>query len=249
MRVLPLLAAAGFALPVAADSRCYELRIYHAHEGKLEALHTRFRDHTLRLFAKHGMTSIGCWVPAENPDRKLYFILSYPDRAARETAWQAFVNDPEWKAAAAASEQHGKLVAKAEVTFLRTVDYSPAVAPSRQDPPRLFEWRTYTATPGQLDRLHARFRDHTVGLFSKHGMGHFGYWVPDADQPGAGATQVYLITHASEAARQASFDGFRADPAWVAARTASEEAAGGPLTVKDGVQSLLLLPTDYSPTR
>ena len=80
-------------------------------------------------------------------------------------------------------------------------------------------------------------------------MGHYGYWALDAGQPAADDTLFYLITHASKEACAASFDAFRKDPAWVQVREASEKAAGGSLTVKDGVKSVLMTATDYSPSR
>ena len=113
--------------------------------------------------------------------------------------------------------------------------------------------RTYTTEPGRLPNLHARFRDHTLKLFSKHGMTNLLYWTPNADQKGAHNppdpenTLIYLLAHTDEAARKASFDAFGKDPEWQTARKASEEKAGGSLTAKGGVQSVLLRPTDYSP--
>jgi tRNA A58 N-methylase Trm61 len=59
-------------------------------------------------------------------------------------------------------------------------------------------------------------------------------------------TLTYLLTHKSEEAAKASFGAFRADPAWIAAEEASEKKAGGSLTIKDGVKSEFLKPTDYS---
>lgn len=235
------------AEPVA--SLCYELRVYYAAEGKLDALNARFRDHTCALFTKHGMTNVGYWMPLENPERKLYYILSFPDRKARDASFKAFGGDPEWKKAAAESEKDGKLVTKVESTFLHTTDFSPAVKPEKKEPARVFELRTYTTGPGNLTRLHERFRNHTVALFSKHGMEHFGYWSLDKGQPGADDSLVYLLAHQSKEASEASFKAFRADPDWITARDASEKAAGGSLTVKDGVKSVLMAPTDYSPAR
>jgi hypothetical protein len=106
---------------------------------------------------------------------------------------------------------------------------------------RCYELRTYTAVPGRLPSLHARFRDHTIKLFEKHGMKMVGFWTP-VDKEN---TLIYIIEHASREAAQASWAAFRADPDWLAARKASEEAAGGPLTEK--VESVFMAPTDYSP--
>lgn len=230
------------------DQRCYEMRIYYAAEGKLDALHARFRDHTTKLFEKHGMTNVGYWTPVENPTRKLTYVLSYPDRAAREKSWKAFLADPAWQKAHRESEVGGKLVAKIESLFLEATDYSPEIkAAAKGD--RIFELRTYTTTDGNLDRLHARFRDHTTKLFEKHGMTNIGYWKLAKDQKDADKTLVYFLAHQSVDAAKASFDAFRKNPDWLAARTASEKAAGGSLTTKDGVKSEFLQATDYSPIR
>jgi NIPSNAP protein len=110
---------------------------------------------------------------------------------------------------------------------------------------RCFELRTYTAPPGKLQALHARFRDHTNALFAKHGMTVVGFWVPSEEDKGAANTLVYLLAFPSRAAHDKAWDEFRADPAWIAARTASE--VDGKLT--DKIDSLILTATDYSPMK
>jgi hypothetical protein len=247
--ILLLAAHRLLAADVPADTRSYELRVYHVNDGKLETLHTLLRDHAVKLFEKHGITSIGYWTPIENTDRKLYYLLSYPSREAREKAWASFRADPDWKSAIKASEKNGKVVAQVESTFLHTSDFSPAIQPNEAADPRVFELRTYTATPGNLAKLQSRFRSHTVSLFERHGMTNFGYWLHDDDQPAAADTLVYLLAHKSKAACEASFKAFREDPQWVEVRKESEKEAGGPLTVSGGVKSVLLAPTDYSPTK
>jgi hypothetical protein len=162
-------------------------------------------------------------------------------------SWSGFMRDPNWLAAWKASEKNGRLVTKVESTILHGTDYSPVVTPRVGEPHRTFELRTYTASPGNLDRLNARFRDHTLALFSKHGMEHVGYWIPDGK--GSDNTLIYLLAHKSAADRDASFKAFAEDPAWKAAREASEKEAGGSLTAPDGVKSLMLSPTDYSPMK
>ena len=238
------------ALPAgAADTRCYEMRIYYAAPGKLDALNTRFRDHTCKLFENHGMVNIGYWTPVTNTDNKLIYLLAYPSREAREKAWKEFGADPEWQAAYKASEKDGKLVAKADSIFLAATDFSPEIKPSVAPEPRIFELRTYTASPDKLDNLLARFRDHTLKLFEKHGMTNFGYWTPTQAKDGGGQKLIYILAHKSTDGAAAAFKAFRADPDWVAAKKASEDKAGGSLTVQDGVKSEFLVPTDYSPTR
>jgi hypothetical protein len=106
---------------------------------------------------------------------------------------------------------------------------------------RVFELRTYTTKEGKLNDLIARFRDHTVKLFEKHGMQNIGYWVPE-DEPRSKNTLIYVLAHKSRAAAQASWDAFRKDPDWVKARTASE--AAGPIV--DKVESVFMDPADFS---
>ena len=228
----------------------YELRIYSIAPGKTEGLLNRFRNHTLALFKKHGIESVGYWMPLDTSDTRLHFLLRYPSREARESAWKAFMADPEWQAAAKASEANGPLLSKSpENFFLETTDFSPAIRKGNVSQGGVFELRTYTTPAGLLPNLDARFRDHTVALFKKHGMNNYGYWHRQSDQPGADVTLQYLLTHKSKAAAAESFGAFGKDPEWVAAKTASEQKAGGSLTVKDGVKSVYLVPTDFSPTK
>ncbi len=235
----------------AADTRLFEMRVYYAAEGKLDALNARFRDHTLKLFTKHGITNLGYFVPAKNTENKLVYFLAYADRSARDASWKAFGSDPEWKAAQKASEVNGKLITKVESAFLTATDYG-VLAEAKSYGKGVFELRTYTTEAGRLPNLNARFRDHTLKLFEKHGMTNVTYWNLAADQKGAKSklvadnTLIYLLTHKSEDAAKASFAAFRADPAWLAAKGASEQKAGGSLTIKDGVKSEFLKPTDYS---
>ncbi|MFM8890955.1 MAG: NIPSNAP family protein [Planctomycetia bacterium] len=247
---LALLVAVGSLPQVvpAAEPGLYEMRVYYSPEGKLDRLHARFRDHTMKLFAKHGMTNVGYFTPqGDNPERKLVYFLAYPDRAARDASWKAFLADPDWRAVHAASEKEGTLVAKIVEQFLVPTDYSPA-ADIDSKGNRVFELRTYTATAGNLPALDSRFRDHTMKLFAKHGMTNLVYWHRAAGSPHADRMLVYLLAHSSREAAKASFDAFRQDPDWTAAKTASETKAGGSLTeAKDGVLSEFLVPTDYSP--
>lgn len=239
------------------DTRVFEMRTYYAAPGKLDALNARFRDHTCKLFEKHGMTNIGYWMPIENPDSKLVYVLAYPNMEAREKSWKEFVADPDWKKAQSESERDGKLVAKVEQIYFTAQDYSPEIKPGTGSGERIFELRTYTTPPGRLDGLNARFRDHTTKLFAKHGMTNLFYGKLLPEQPKNAAllgtpdtTLIYLLAHQSVDAAKASFGAFRQDPDWIAAREASERAAGGSLTVeKDGVKSVYMKATDYSPTR
>ena len=110
---------------------------------------------------------------------------------------------------------------------------------------RVFELRTYTAAPGKLDALNARFRDHTIAIFKKHGMEIVGFWEPLDKEAGAGEKLVYILAHQSRAAAAESWKAFRDDPDWVKVKADSEK--GGPLTTK--IESVFLAGTDYSPVK
>ena len=107
--------------------RVFELRIYHAHPGKMKALHARFRDHTNKLFKKHGMEIIGFWSPLDEKEaeKKLYYILAYPSKEAADKSWKAFREDPDWIKAKKESEKDGELVEKVDPVYLNPTDYSP----------------------------------------------------------------------------------------------------------------------------
>lgn len=110
------------------DSRCFEIRTYTAAPGKLEELHARFRNHTMKLFKKHGMEVVGFWGPTDKDkgsENTLVYVMSFPSREARDKAWQAFINDPDWQKARAESEKNGKLPEKIESVILNATDYSP----------------------------------------------------------------------------------------------------------------------------
>jgi hypothetical protein len=105
----------------------YELRVYHAYEGKLEDLLRRFREHTVKLFEKHGMKNLAYWTPTDEPlkGKTLIYILAHPSRDAAAANWKAFGEDPEWRSVRDKSEANGKLVEKVDSTFLLLTDFSP----------------------------------------------------------------------------------------------------------------------------
>jgi hypothetical protein len=245
--LLALISTCIISTGLAQETRFFEMRIYYAAPAKLDDLLSRFRNHTTALFEKHGIANIGYWLPLTNSENKLIYLLAYPSRETREKSWKEFAADPTWQEVAKESERNGKLVAKVESIYLQATDFSPLIKPERSDPPRVFELRTYQATPGKLDNLLARFRDHTSALFKKHGMGQFGYFVPTEKKDGAGEKLIYILSHKDKEACAASFKAFRSDPDWVKVKSESEVA--GPLTVTNGVQSVLMAPTDFSSAR
>jgi hypothetical protein len=115
------------AVHAQAANKVYELRTYYTPDGKLEALKTRFRDHTVRLFERHGITNIGYWTPADAPlsSNTLIYLIAHDSREAAKKSWAAFGADPEWQKARAASMPDGvSLTTKVESVFLNPVDFS-----------------------------------------------------------------------------------------------------------------------------
>lgn len=107
--------------------KVYEIRTYTAMDGRLDALNARFRNHTMRIFDKHNMKSVGYWTPQDAPQSQntLIYILAHPSRDAAKQNWDAFRNDPEWKKVSAESEKDGRIVSKVESVFVEPTDYSP----------------------------------------------------------------------------------------------------------------------------
>jgi NIPSNAP len=117
----------GERLSAAQGPRVFELRTYTAPEGKLGELHARFRDHTLRIFERHGMTNVVYLKPLDAPlsDNTLVYLLAHPSREAAKANWAAFAADPEWKKVASESQVNGRILSKVESVFFEAADYSP----------------------------------------------------------------------------------------------------------------------------
>ena len=109
-----------------AAGHVYELRTYTAAEGKFSNVQARFRDHTIGIFNKHNLKSIGYWTPLEGPNAQttLIYILEHPSREEARKNWAAFQADPEWVKVKAASEANGPLTTKVDRVWLTPTDYS-----------------------------------------------------------------------------------------------------------------------------
>jgi hypothetical protein len=110
----------------AASPMVYELRTYHCEPGKLPDLLARFRNHTTKLFEKHGMVNLGYWVPADGEahENTLIYIVGHKSRDAAKASWAAFREDPAWVKARTESEVAGKIVAKVESVYMNPTDFS-----------------------------------------------------------------------------------------------------------------------------
>lgn len=113
--------------PSDASGGVFELRIYHAAPGRLGDLLARFRDHTIKIFDRHGLESVAYWTPMDDPekDKTLIYILRHPSREAAQANWKSFGDDPEWKSVKEKSEANGALVEKVDSTYMVLTDFSP----------------------------------------------------------------------------------------------------------------------------
>jgi len=213
----------SFNLAPSSFGDVFELRIYTTNEGKLDNLNARFRDHTVKLFKKHGIESVGYWVPTDGEKAKntLIYVIKHKSRDAAKASWKAFGTDPAWKKVAKESQLDGRILAKRpESTYMEPTDYSPNWKNGEADGDDVFELRIYKAAEGKLGKLDARFRDHTIKLFDRHGMKSVAYWHP-TDEPDSKDNLIYIIKHDSRAAAAKSWKAFIADPDWKKAARAS----------------------------
>jgi hypothetical protein len=229
----------------AQHSVYYEMRTYQCHEGKRPELIQRFQNHTLKLFEKQGIKNIAYFIPTDVNTNSLTFILAYPDKISRDRMWNVFATDPEWQTVRKNSEVNGPLVETVQQVFMMLApELSTGIAVLPSDRDRIFELRTYFLYPGRVDAINARFRDHTRTLFERHGMINVVYWFtvePESQQ----SRLVYLLAHDSEVAAKNSFDQFRDDPDWKAARDASE--LSGPIVEK--IESVYFKALLFSPLK
>lgn len=237
--------AGFFFMSVNASADVYELRTYTTNEGKLDNLNARFRDHTVGLFKKHGMESVGYWVPTEAPKSKntLIYVIKHKSRDAAKSSWKAFLADPRWKKVAKESQVDGQILAKApESVFMDVVDYSPKFSSEKAGDGAVFEMRIYRTNKGKLKNLDARFRDHTIRIFNRHGMQSVAYWHP-TDEPDSKDTLIYILRHKNRDAANASWKSFRADEEWQ--KVAKESQKDGKF-LRERPESIYMTATDYS---
>lgn len=246
--LLTLLCAGLFSFAVNAkktDNRYFEMRIYYCHPGRLDALIQRFTNHTTKIFEKHGMTNVGYWIPTNNTDNALYYILAYPSKAERDSSWKHFSSDPEWKIVSKKSEETGKIVAKVTSVFMNATDFSPKIKPSGGAIDQVFELRTYSQLPGRNPAILARFKDHTMKLFKQHGLKNIAYFTTIEKDPAVQSKLVYLVSHPSEEIAKTNWTAFVNDPKWK--KVAADSEKDGKIIEK--IESVYMKPTSFSTIR
>lgn len=230
------------------QAQVYELRTYTVHEGKLDDLNTRFRDHTVELFEKHGMKNIGYWVPTDGPEAEntLIYVIEHESRDAAKESWQAFIADPDWQKAFRESRADGPLLAQApESVYMEPTDYTTDFESGEGDDDAVFELRIYRCNEEKLPNLDARFRDHTIRLFKKHGIESVAYWHP-TDKPDSEDTLIYIVRHASRDAAKASWSAFGADEEW---RKVARESQVDGRFLRERPEAIYMKAVDYSPIK
>ena len=127
--ILALILIFGLSPTVQAEEnrKVFELRTYTSAPGKLDDLQSRFRDHTTRIFARHGMKVIAYWTPTdpEKATDTLIYVLEHASQVAADQSWQAFAEDPEWAEVSEASNANGQILAKVVREYMKATDYSP----------------------------------------------------------------------------------------------------------------------------
>ncbi|MDN3202938.1 NIPSNAP family protein [Algoriphagus sediminis] len=224
------------------QSKYFEIRKYYAHEGKLEDLIARFENHTFSIFERIGMENIAYFLPVDNQENTLIYILGYPDKASRDRLWEQFLNDAEWTEAYQKSTENGALVKRIEETFM-------VLAPGLNQLPKplpsgVIQMRTYHCFDDKLFDLQRRFKDHTQELFERQGLRNYLYWVTD-EEDGSQSKLVYLLGHRNQMAFDEAFQNFLKDPDWIKARDESE--ANGKIVEK--VDAVMLKTLPFSPIK
>lgn len=229
LAVATLSAAVTTAVAQTPDKPLYEIRTYHCNEGKRPDLIARFQNHTTRIFEKHGMENIGYWLSTKEPNDLIY-ILAFPNKTARDAAWQDFLADDEWKAVYAKSITNGNLVKSIDSEFLTlNSELTDEIKTNSGLESPVFELRTYYCFPDKFPNIVARFRDYTRALFEKHGMVNVAYFQTvktDRSQP----ELTYIIAHKNADAAKASWSAFGNDPEWK--RVAEESQVDGKIVEK-----------------
>ncbi|MCC6202853.1 MAG: NIPSNAP family protein [Gammaproteobacteria bacterium] len=251
-----VIAIAPDARAQGAPAKLYELRIYVAAPGKLADLHARFRDHTLQLFAKHGIENLYYWTMTEGAEgddlaNTLVYLVAHKDRAAAEASWKAFLADPDWQAVSRASEANGPLLAKApQSIYLNTVDVGvtlPPIAQAQGVSGRIFELRQYNVGEAGLPETVERMKFGEAALFGKHGMQPIEFWTA-ADK----SAFIYLLAHKDRETAKACWQSFFAEMRDFMAKFnarpgAPQPAAGAAPPPRPSFAVRFLTPTEYSP--
>ena len=220
----------------------FELRIYHASENRFEYLKKRFREHTDRLFKKHGMEPVGYWVPVQGTPkerRRFIYILKHPSRYAAYLHWNHFSTDREWEKVLDEPQYQGLLAEKPTSTFMTATEFSGLEEEAAKQPGSVYELGTYVVHPKKLSHLHARFQDQLLPLFQGYGLTQMAYWTP-FDRPDSSNTLVGLVRYS---------DPEQADRNWEEIEQTAEWKSVQQKLLMKPPERIYLRALDFSPLR
>ncbi len=159
------------------DERLFELRVYKAEPGRQSDLLKVIESTSLSYMAKHKIALEAAWVPVDSKDERVFTLVSHQDQKSAAASWEAFQADPDWKRDIEKAYGGSKPVKGLERVYLTVNDYSPnGVSPSRRPLVMLLSFELTLQRKNNLKALNNRFRNHTIKLFSKHGMSNLIYW-------------------------------------------------------------------------
>jgi hypothetical protein len=188
------------------------------------------------------MESVGYWVPTQKPESAttLIYVLKHESIEASRKSFRAFGADPEWRKAYQDSRSNGSLLSKLpDSVFMEATDYTPDFSNGKNNDDAVFELRIYKTNEGKLPNLDARFRDHTIRIFAKHGMQSVAYWHPANESD----TLIYILKHKSTDAAKKSWPAFGADEEWK--KVAKESQLDGAI-LRERPASTYMKATDFS---
>lgn len=221
----------------------YELRLYTVTSNKMDGVLERFRDTVEPVRRKYGITTVGYWsAPGSSNGGTFAYLMAAPTKDALGQQEKAFGADPQFKAGYAASNaKHGKTVDGILALPLRQ-DASARFDFTPTNRPRAFDLRIYSVAPGKLGAFRARWRDHAVPIYERHGLHSIGWWVADTKDSDGNDQFVCLLAGESLDAVQRSIAAFHADSGWQRVERETEQQG----KLRTGVTAYKLLPADFS---
>ncbi len=221
----------------------FELRLYTVTSNKLDGVMERFRDTVEPVRRRHGIQTVGYWsAPGTTNSGTFAYLMAAASKEELQNQEKIFGADPEFqKGYAVSNQKHGKTVDRI-VALPLAVDATAKFDFAASVKPRAFDLRVYSVLPGKLDAFRARWRDHAVPIYERHGLHSVGWWVAEKKDPDGHDQFVCLLAGQSVESIKNSISKFHQDPEWQ--RVENETEKDGKL--RSGVDALKLLPTNFS---
>jgi len=233
----------AFTSVARAAASYYELRIYAVTSNKLDAVLERFRDTVEPVRRKHGIVTVGYWsAPGTTNGGTFAYLMAAASKEELQKQEKQFGADPQFKDGYAASnKKHGKTVDKID-SLPQAVDATAKFDFAAAAKPRVFDLRVYSVLPGKLDAFRARWRDHAVPIYARHGMQSLGWWVSDKKDAVGNDQLICLLAGDSLESLHQSIAVFHKDPNWQHVEKETERDG----KLRSGVAAFKLTSTDFS---